>query len=355
MNTHSCGCGFIRRLAYQTRSSFVERRSRWGECGFWLVIAWLALIIVDGLVMAALISWMIIDDMRGERVERGVEVSEEVTSQVMCMLFFLQALVMQPSRLAALWLLISNYGSFLSKRRYPPIKWWPMFMVFLLLNLNCWFRFLNVYFMWKYMQDPTERPLHWELSTLLASIGCGIAGTAMEGCLVKRATNRVKVPGSNTREDPQAATPDESNKPKLTRMSSSVSSLDMPLMRQFVVAMMGGLGLGMEGTWNSGKEWMKRLKRSGSALGGRFGRSGSSLGATNSEMTNASEDATAGTGSREQVVGAEPVGAAMTLTPVVPQLEHVHGSIIGRLVQPEALPAHRTTSAAEQLGGSGEP
>eukprot|EP00403_Amphidinium_massartii_P037222 CAMPEP_0178451902 /NCGR_PEP_ID=MMETSP0689_2-20121128/43944_1 /TAXON_ID=160604 /ORGANISM="Amphidinium massartii, Strain CS-259" /LENGTH=325 /DNA_ID=CAMNT_0020077543 /DNA_START=128 /DNA_END=1105 /DNA_ORIENTATION=+ len=290
--------------------------------------------------MTALVAVMVIDKMRGEDVEHGVEVSEEVTSQVMCMLFFLQAVVMQPSRLAALWLLLADYGKFLERRGYPPIRFWPMLLVFLLLNLNCWFRFVNVYYMWWYLQDPTERPLHWELSTLIASILCGVAGTAIEGWLVKRAVARTKGAGAGCKVEDPACTGqaqgqeigNEEKVPKLQKLSSTVSSLveEVPLLKQVVVALLGGIGLGMEGIWNVPERVKNRLRKSSSTLGGR---SGSTLGAMSSEGTAVSR---AGDGSSEALGCIVPEPVAKTLAPGV---RVVHASIVTNCVQPQQLPA----------------
>merc|ERR1712137_174233 len=90
----------------------------------------------------------------------------------------------------ALWLICTNYPLLLSKRGPPEIGRSRLALVALLLNSHCWFRYINVYFMWAFIKRPEARPVEYEFGTTALSVLCGGIGVACEACFIK---NRITV------------------------------------------------------------------------------------------------------------------------------------------------------------------
>eukprot|EP00747_Dinoflagellata_sp_TGD_P213581 gnl/TRDRNA2_/TRDRNA2_86511_c0_seq1.p1 gnl/TRDRNA2_/TRDRNA2_86511_c0~~gnl/TRDRNA2_/TRDRNA2_86511_c0_seq1.p1 ORF type:complete len:244 (+),score=37.23 gnl/TRDRNA2_/TRDRNA2_86511_c0_seq1:61-792(+) len=178
-------CEALRTASRRMRAKVVDRYERQPRT----VIAgavWGALVVIDGCVMAVAFVFIAISWWRHLHTGENILLLEEVSSQVMCALFLFQALVVQPSRLIALWLLLRDFRSLLRRRGPPEIARGYLSVIIVLLNLNCWLRFANVYFMWWFIRRPALRPAEWELGTLLASILCGVIGMGLEGYFMKR-------------------------------------------------------------------------------------------------------------------------------------------------------------------------
>jgi len=151
------------------------------------VSAWAVLVVLDGITMAAVVVCLFLrwgDD-------RPLVLAEEVASQVMCGLFLLQALALQPLRFVYLYLCLCDSARLERLRGGPQLNRCAYFLVLLLLNLNCWFRYVMVYFMWTFAHNPTARPVEGEFGCMVASLASAVIGKGLEGYLIKNATEGI--------------------------------------------------------------------------------------------------------------------------------------------------------------------
>mmetsp|Transcript_21196 Transcript_21196/g.56538 ORF Transcript_21196/g.56538 Transcript_21196/m.56538 type:complete len:214 (-) Transcript_21196:74-715(-) len=164
----------------------VVQRYRASPPMFFLLVTWGLLVVLDGACVGVTTVALFWFSFHKQDPSEDWLIIDEAASQVMCGLFILQALLVQPGRLLALWFLLTDFRTLLRRRLLPEIHWCVVALIVLLLNLNCWFRFANGYFMWWFIHDPQRRPLEWELGTLVASVLCGVVGMGWEGHLVRR-------------------------------------------------------------------------------------------------------------------------------------------------------------------------
>lgn len=143
---------------------------------------------MDGIFMAVVLGLALLKG--GFNSSRSLLFAEEVSSQVMCGLFTAQALALQPLRFVLLCLCLCNFQRVLVMRGGPPLPRLKFMGAIVLLNLNCWFRFVMCYFMWNFAHEPAERPAEGEFGCLVLSLVCGALGKALEAHLIRKAETR---------------------------------------------------------------------------------------------------------------------------------------------------------------------